>query len=134
MPNPLFFTASRAQRIGPEHSGRFAVLGNVSAVEGGHWRVQFYPDDLFSGSLTPVGRSAGKDAHDADVGFGTVPYRRVQMNGVASDRAIVSDGNPIATDFIIEVPASGLSIALLIDVSVAGGLLLTQPLSGPSPT
>ncbi len=133
MPNPLFFTASRSQRIGPEHSGRFAVLGNVSTVEVGTWRIQFYPDEAFTGTLTVMGRSAGKDAHDADVGFGTIPYRRIQLNGVASDRSLVTDGVPIATDFIIEVPASGLALALLLDCTTGSGLILSQPLAGPSP-
>jgi hypothetical protein len=128
----IFISAARRQPITASQSGQFVVLGNVSPSQVGTWRVQFVPDELWQGSLTPMGRSAGKDAHDDSVGFATVPYRRVQLNGIASDYRLMTDAAvlPIATDFTVLVPATGLAVAFLIECTAGSGVLYSQPLEG----
>lgn len=133
MPLPsAFFAMNRRQPITLAHNGLFGVLGNVSASFVGTWRVQFTCTEDFSGSLTPMARGAGKDTHDDSVGFATVPYRRVQLNGTASDYQLITGASvlPIITDFVILVPSAGLSVAFLIEVNAGSGVVYTQPLEG----
>jgi hypothetical protein len=131
LPSP-FFTMNRRQPIAVEHNGRFGVLGNVSASFVGTWRVQFTCTEDFAGSLTPMARGASKDLHDDNVGFATIPYRRVQLAGVASDYALVTGASVvnITTDFTILVPAAGLSIAFLVECVAGSGIVYSQPLEG----
>ena len=120
---------TRRYKVTTADHGMFGVLGDVSDREVGLWSVQFVPDTTFVGSLGVVGRIAGKETADDDVGFGSVPYRRVQVGGVASDNAVVS--TPITSaGATVLIPASGLSVAFLVDCTFGYGHLYSYPLSG----
>lgn len=74
--------------------------------------VQFVPSNDFIGSATVMGKVFGPAAQDAQAALMPVPYRRVVVNNVASDYAIVVDA--ITGASLIQVPANGLSIALFV--------------------
>ena len=105
--------------------GNFKVLGTVSDIDGGSWRVQFVPDVSFVGSFAVVGRSGGPQAGNDSVAFTQIPYNRVSLNGQASDWNLVSD--VLLSDFIINVPGTGLSVALLVECTAGFGVLYAKP-------
>ena len=123
------YPIQNAYRVTTVDHGMFCVLGTVSPRTVGLWSVQFVPDQSFVGQLGVVGRIAGKDATDDAVGFGSIPYRRVQLGGVASDNAMVADAIP-HTGALILVPASGLTVALLVDCTAGFGDVYLFPLEG----
>ncbi len=73
--------------------------------------VQFNPDNLFAGNFVVMGKMLGQAADTAGMPFLPIPYRRVSLNNVASDYAMVSDA--IAGPALIEIPANGMSIVIL---------------------
>lgn len=85
--------------------------------------IQFTPTVDFVGQFVVCGRNLGVAANEVDVPFVPVPYRRVNLNNLASDYTIVSD--PISGVAKIAVPASGDSIALLCAIS-AGQMTITS--------
>ena len=132
-PNQDPFTLANAGREYPvrvaDH-GKIIFLGNASDGRVGTFTIEFVPDASWSGTFAVLGRVYGKPASDNGVGFSPIPYRRICLNNVASDRAIVSD--VLTGHFIIEVPASGLAIGLLASVQASGGVVYNWPLNGPS--
>lgn len=111
-----FFPIGRVFVVDATNDGDFGEFGaGAGASEVGLVAVQFNPDVDFVGSFSVVGRAMGQDAKDADVPFLPIPYVRVNVNGAASDRAIVSAA--ITGPGIIEIPANGQSVGLLIGCS-----------------
>lgn len=92
--------------------------------------LQFNPDLAWSGEVVVVGRSLGVAAQDAQAPFLPIPYRRVNVGGLASDYALVSD--PITGTAMIQVPANGLTIGLLCAVGTGVMTVLAWDLQGPS--
>ncbi len=81
--------------------------------------VQFAPSIGFDGQFVVEGHVMGDAAQDmgppnstVDVPFGPIPYRRIMLNNIAQVRELVTD--PITTSALIEIPASGLTVALQI--------------------
>lgn len=122
------YPVGRRYKITTADNGLFPTLGNVSDNEVGSWHITFVPDDSFVGSIAIVGRPAGKDAAGDNVGFGSIPYRRVSVSGVASDHKLVADTN--STGLIALVPADGMSIALLVECTAGFAYVYSHPLAG----
>lgn len=122
------YPIGRRYRITTADHGLFPTLGNVSDQETGAWHVTFVPDESFVGSIAIVGRASGKDIREDGYGFGSIPYRRVQVGGVASDNALTTATN--STGMIAIIPADGLSVAILVDCTAGFGFLYSRPLLG----
>ena len=123
--------AGREYRVTTNDHGKFLFLGNASDGRVGTFTIQFAPDPggSWQGSFAVVARVYGKPASDNGVGFQSIPYRRVALNGAASDRVLVSD--VLTGSFIIEVPANGLVICLLVNAQAGFGTVYNWPLNGP---
>lgn len=111
-------------------NGKFPTLGVVSRDESGCWHLTFVPDDSFVGSIAIVGRSSGKDIAGDGNGFGSIPFRRVQIAGVASDNSLVTTPYANSTGMIAIIPADGLSVALLVECTAGFGYAYSRPLVG----
>lgn len=85
--------------------------------------IQFTPSEDFVGNFVVMGRTLGQASQDADIPFAAIPYRRISLNGVAQDYALVNA--PIAGAAIIQVPANGLTV-VLTDGLTAGKMTLTM--------
>lgn len=123
--------AGREYRVTTADNGKFLYLGNASDGRTGTFVIQWVPDGSFVGSFGVTARVYGKPASDNGVAFQSIPYRRVSLAGVASDRTLVA---AVLTDaFLIEVPSSGVALALLCECTAGFGTLYSWPLNG-SPT
>lgn len=124
-----------------ENNGDTLIVGSPSSVEEGVCVVQFVDDvqvgkEPFAGGLQVLGMVRVQDA----LRLGTplvpnvllvpVPYRRINIGGIQSDYALVTDGTPIISSSIISVPASGLWIALLVTCSGGGGTVYSTNVVG----
>lgn len=108
-----FFPIGRVFTIDSTNNGDFGEFGpGAGSSEAGLVTVQFNPDVNFVGSFGVVARAMGQDAKDANAPFLPIPYIRVNVNGAASDRAVVSD--VVTGPGIIEIPANGQSVGLLV--------------------
>lgn len=124
------FVIDRNFAITPSVSGGIAILGNAADGEVGTYFVQLVPQVGFVGSLDVLARPYGKYANDDGVAFVPVPYRRVNVNNLASDYAISTAS--ITQPGIIQIPANGMSIGLMITCSAGQAELYSWPLLGPS--
>jgi len=118
----------RSQRIVTATDGQLLELGDVNEVEGGAWSVHFVPDASFTGAFIIMGRARGRGAAADGVGYSPIPYRRISLNNVAQDYAIVQD--IITNTAIIIVPAAGLSVAILVNCSAGFAFVYNHPISG----
>lgn len=125
------YPIGRRYRVTSIDNGKFGELGDASPASVGAHMLQFVPDETFQGSIGILARAAGKDAKDDNVGYASIAYRRVQLNGVASDYALVTDGAPLTSDFTVLVPAAGLAVAILVECTAGFGYLYWTPLEGP---
>lgn len=108
-------------------NGNIIFLGDASSSRTSVKTIQWVPSPGYTPDpgtgWTVVARTYGPAADKAGVTFNPIPYRRVQLAGVASDRAIVSDVlNPAG--FIIEVPLNGQTCAIIASCASGQGLLL----------
>jgi hypothetical protein len=122
--------AGREYRVTPNDHGSILYLGNASDGRTGTFVIQWVPDNSFSGSFAVVARVYGKPASDNGVPFNPVPYRRVTLANVASDRTLVADA--LATSFLIEVPSNGIAVGLLCACTDGFGTLYSWDLNGPA--
>ena len=132
-PNILPFelaNAGREYKVTTNDDGKFLFFGNASDGRVGTIVVQFDPGLAWNGSFAVVGRVYGKPASDNGVGFVPIPYKRVSLDNVASDRALVSA--VLTSTFIIEIPANGMVVALLTSAASGTGVVYNWPLNGPS--
>lgn len=110
--------------------GNILKLGNAAEGAVGTWQVQFVPDASFVGSFAVLARSDHKDAHGDAVPYVSVPYRKVFLNDLPADYSLASD--IITSGSILQIPSSGLSVALLVECTAGFGYLYSKPLDGPS--
>lgn len=87
----------------------------------GGWNLQFIPDLNWTGSIAVVGRSPRISTADLSVPWIPVPYRRICLNNVAQDWAIVPGSDPnwvivVTGPCMIEVPCNGFAVGLLFAV------------------
>src|ERR1700742_3619813 len=108
--------SNRSYLVTPLDNGQLLELGPAGTTTSvSTYVVQFNIDGSWSGSFVVMGRTMGTAADQANVPFEPIPYRRVSLNNVAQEYAIVSD--PIGTAAIIQAPATGMSIGLLVACS-----------------
>lgn len=114
-------SSNRYRRITSANTGDTLVLGNAGTPSStAVWSIQFNPSVDFVGTFYILGhvRTLGQPetitspSGGSVTPFLTIPYRRVVMNGVASDWGIVSD--PIVGASIIQVPSNGMSIGVSV--------------------
>lgn len=135
-------TNATTANVGKEYNlttadnGAILFLGNASSSRTAVKTIQWVPGPTYAPDpgtgWTVVGRIFGPGPDRAGVPFNPIPYRRVQLSGVASDRAVVSDALP-PTGFIIEVPSNGQTIGIIATCSAGIGTLFNWDVTG-SPT
>ena len=112
-----------------EYDGDFVELGTGAADdEVGAVCIQFAPTIDFVGEFIVMGRNRKSPAQSVTAPFLPIPYIRVNVANVASDRAISSA--TITTTGMIEVPANGLSVAVLMSCSAGSCTLYLTRLAG----
>lgn len=125
---------SRSNRyfiITPADNGDIAEIGPAGTPSStAVLSVQFDPSIDFVGSFVVLAKTMGQAAGSANAPFLPVPYRRVNVAGVASDRILVAD--PIRAVGKIEVPSNGDSIALLVECTQGTCPIYSWDLQGSS--
>jgi hypothetical protein len=117
-------------RVTPADDGKILKLGNAASGEVGTWLVQFVPDMTFAGDLVVMGRVDHAEAQTDNVPYVPVRYRAAYLNTASADYALVETA--VVSGSILQIPASGLSIALLASCTAGYGYLYATPLGGPS--
>lgn len=121
--NAVTANIGSAYTVTTNDNGSVLFLGDASSSRAAVKTIQFVPNAGFQGTgFTVCARVYGPQPDKNAVPFNPIPYRRVQLAGLASDRAIVSDTLP-ATGFIIEVPCNGLVVALVTSATAGTGTL-----------
>lgn len=92
--------------------------------------VNFNPALDWNGQFVVMGRPLGVASDNANTPFVPIPYRIVSLNNSAQDYSMVSAA--ISGAALIQVPANGLSIALLTACSVGKCDLTSWDLQGSS--
>lgn len=124
--------SSRKFVITPADHGDTLEMGPAgTSGTGGLMAIQFIPDGAWNGSSTLLARVLGQAAQAAGAPFMPLSYRRVTVNNVASDYAIVSD--PITGATTIYAPSNGLSLGLLISCSAGSCTVVSWPVTGQFP-
>ena len=133
MPAPTEYPISNRYKITTQDHGRFLKIGDASNSDVSTWEVQFVPDASWDGEFAVMGRLAHTSI-EADGGpFLAVPFRKVVLNGASGLYTMVaSEENVIRSGSILQIPATGLVIAMLASVSAGYGYLYSKPLVGPS--
>lgn len=122
--------SNRSFGVTPDDNGNILDMGPASTPQMvGTFAVQFIPAADFIGTFAVVGRMSGQAAKDASAPFLPFPYRRVNVNGVASDRAIVDD--VITGSGAIEIPSNGWSVGLLVACTAGSCKVVSMDQSGP---
>lgn len=120
----------KAYRLTTADNGQTLFLGDASSSRTSVKTIHWVPDVTFVGAgFSVVARCYGPTPDTNGVPWLPVPYRRVNLSGVASDRAVVSDSLP-ATGFLIEVPANGVVLALVSSATGGAGWLYSWDLVG----
>lgn len=123
--------SNRAFSVTPADDGQILELGPAgSGQQVATFAIQINPNLGWNGQVVVVGRAFGKAAADVSVPWLQQPYRRVNLNNVPQDRAVVSD--PIDGVAQIEVPSNGWSIGLLVTCVSGAADVVSWPLNGPS--
>jgi hypothetical protein len=135
-PNVSPFTlvnAGRRDDVTVNDNGKILFFGNASDGRTGTWFLQFVPNLLFVGQFSVVARPYGSPASNDGVAMQDYPFRRVVLNGVASDRTITNNtATPLSGGFAIEVPSNGVALGLLVSCTAGGGVVYSWPLNGPA--
>ncbi len=109
--------------ITPDDNGQTLFLGDASSSRTAVKTIHWFPLPGFVGNgFSVVARIYSPRADANGVPWLPIPYRRVNLSGAASDRAVVSDSLP-ANGFLIEVPANAQSISIVVDCQSGSGYL-----------
>ena len=129
MPKNIFPVVNEPTFVAtPEYEGNIVEFGGPSEAECGVVTVQFDPDVDFVGSFAVVGRWRKQSAQSVGAPFLPIGYISVNLNGVAVDRShshAVIDGPGM-----IEVPANGLSVGVMVSCSAGSCTLYLNRLAG----
>lgn len=124
-------TVQRSNRrftIKASDNGNILEMGPAAnATSVGVMVIQFNPDQSSDYEATVMGRCFGQNA--ADCPYVPIPYRRVTLNNIASDYAVVHDA--ITGASLIQVPANW-AIALLVSCTAGSCVVASQDLLGNS--
>jgi hypothetical protein len=106
-----------------DDNGKTLFFGDASSSRTSVKTVQWVPDlGTVGDGFSLVSRIYGPQVDTNGTAFTPIPYRRVALSGSASDRGLVSDTLPV-DGFLIEVPANGQTLALVVSVTSGGGWL-----------
>lgn len=115
--------------VKPAQNGMYAQWGNTSDENpSGAWMLYFRPSLDFAGEFIVSGRPPRIQTSDTSVPFLPIPYRRVTLNNVASDYAMVDDA--VSGASIVHIPANGISVALLINCTAGSCMVYAQKMEG----
>lgn len=118
----------------PEYDGLFLEVGNAAPQDHtGTVMIYFLPSVDYVGSFAVMGRPRGQSSSAADPGapFLPVAYVAVNVDGAAVERLYSTA--LISAPGIIEVPAHGLSIGLLVSCTQGTCQLFFARLTGAAP-
>lgn len=121
-----------------DDNGMTLFLGDASPSRTSVMTIQWVPTlpvvgDGFSLVARIYGNGGPTNSPDANATpFLPIPYRRINLAGVASDRAVVSATLPME-GFIIEVPANGQQLSIIPSITSGSGWLYHWSTMG-SPT
>ena len=100
----------------PAQNGNILTAGNTSDENpNGAVRFWFVPDVGCDAVFTVMGRAPRISTADTSAPWVPIPYRRITLNNVASDYAIVSDNVSGASSIL--VPTVGGQVGLLVSVT-----------------
>src|SRR5690349_5204489 len=111
--------------------GLIASLGNTSDENpSGAITAMFVPDSLWNGQAVVVGRAPKISTADVTVPWVPIPYRRITLNNVGQDYALVGDVLTLTGPTLIQIPANGLMVGLLFAVTAGTCALRTAVMDG----
>lgn len=122
----------RCQSISSANHGDLFKLGNVSNEQDvGGWTITVIATSGdFSGGVYIVGRQSGTDAQSRSMPYLPVPFRQVCINNIAMSYSF--DNALISASSIVQVPANGLALALLVSCTSGTADVYSTPLQGPT--
>lgn len=113
------------------YDGKVASLGNTSDTNlNGAISVMFVPDGQWVGQAVVVGRAQKISTADVTIPWVPVPYRRVTLNNISQDYAMVGDVLTLTGPTLIHIPANGLMVGLLFAVAAGTCVLRAAVLNG----
>ena len=125
------FPAGSPFRILPAQNGQTLSFGSTSDENpNGAWHLMFVPSVDYDGSIAVVGRTPRISTADLTVPWIPVPYRRITLNNVASDYAIVSTAITLDGPYQILVPATGMAIGILVACNAGQCMVYSQKMTG----
>ena len=128
--NATVANVGKAYRLTTADNGATLALGDASSSRTSVKTIHWVPDaDMVGDGFSVVSRAYGNQVDTNGTPFLPVPYRRVNLAGLASDRALVADILP-AEGFLIEVPANGQTVAIVASCTFGAGWLYNWDSSG----
>lgn len=125
------YPAGPVFRVLPAQTGTVAAYVTTSDENpSGAFAFQLVPSIDFDGGFVVVGRTPRISTADTTVPWQPIPYRRVTLDNVASDYAIVSAVIGMAGPSQILVPANGMSVGLLIACNAGQCMIYQQHMAG----
>jgi hypothetical protein len=112
----------------PIDAGNTYILGSPDALTGGALTLQLVNDNTLSASIVVSGRSLQGDALTDDVAFVPIVYKKLYLNGSVGDGSLASTA--ITTNSLIEIPASGMQIALVVTYTSGSASGYVMPTTG----
>ncbi len=116
-------------------SGKFTInasdtyiIGSPDALTGGSLTVQIVNDATLSASIVVSARSLQGDALSDGVAFVPIVYKKLYLNGSVGDGTLASTA--ITTNSLIEIPASGMQVALVVTYTSGSGSCYVMPTTG----
>lgn len=121
--------SNRFDTITTDDNGKFVEYGPAgTTMFVSTMLMQFAPTAGFVGSLLLHGKMLGPAGETAP--FLPIAYRRVNVAGLVSDYALSPD--PIMAAGIIQVPANGMTLALLVTCSAGACQVYMMDVQGSS--
>ncbi len=125
----IFPVAGPMFLVQPPQDGNILVVGNTQDENpSGAATLTFLPSQDFTGSFAIVGRPPGISTSNTSVPWQAIPYRLVSLQDVASDYSFKSDTISVAA--IIQVPANGLAVGVLVACSAGTAQLWIKLMEG----
>ena len=122
----------KAYPVTTDDNGETLQLGDASSSRTSAKTIYWVADlPVIGDGFVIVARPCGPAPDKDGAPFVPIPYRRINLAGTASDRAITSTSLPIE-GFLIEVPATGLAIGIIPSLTVGGGTLYSWDSVGSS--
>jgi len=116
-------------RLFPEQNGDILVIGNtMDENPSGAVRLWFAPGIGADAVFTVMGRAPRISTADTTAPWIPIPYRRVTLDNVASDYAIVSAS--VSGTSSILVPSTGGAVGLLVAMNVGEVVIYSQLVTG----